>query len=233
METKAYELSDWSRILTGGYPPTFFIELILRSAVCYIFLLVAMRIVGRRISSNVTRTEMAAMVSLAAAIGVPIFSPDRGLLVGGVVAIVVALIGAWLGRRSSDHPRFEQIVQGDITVLVKDGTLQLRTMLGSRISRERLFAQMRVKGITELGMVQRVYLEANGKFTVIKQEKPVPGLLILPTWDKEFISRQKADPEHRFCAHCGAPAPTAGAQGAGKCPNCEANEWTQGYISES
>lgn len=57
-----------------------------------IYLIVSMRLMGRMVVSQLNRSEMIAMVSLAAAIGVPLQSPDRGILAAIVIAAIVISI---------------------------------------------------------------------------------------------------------------------------------------------
>ena len=90
--------TDWSRILFGEVPASFFLEVLIRAVIFYILLLVSMRLLGKRMSSQLSRNELAALVSLAAAIGVPIMAPDRGILPGFVIALVVVFVGRTISR---------------------------------------------------------------------------------------------------------------------------------------
>src|SRR5690554_4671633 len=80
MKSFEIHLNDLSRIIFGEVPPTFFLEIILRTFIVYLVLMVSMRLMGKRISSELQRNELAALVTLAAAIGVPMHEPTRGLL---------------------------------------------------------------------------------------------------------------------------------------------------------
>lgn len=40
---------------------------------------------------------------------------------------------------------------------------------------------------------KRLYMEANGRFTIIRQEKPLPGLFVIPKWDNELYNRFQKD----------------------------------------
>src|SRR4051794_17099270 len=77
MKPEKIHPDDWLRILVGEVPATYFIELIIRAAVVYLILMVSMRLMGKRMSSQLSRNELAALVSLAAAVGIPMMSPDR------------------------------------------------------------------------------------------------------------------------------------------------------------
>jgi len=82
MKPEEIHLKDWLRILIGEEPISFLLELIIRAAVVYLVLMLSMRLMGKRMSSQLSRNELATLVSLAAAVGVPMMAPDRGLLPG-------------------------------------------------------------------------------------------------------------------------------------------------------
>jgi uncharacterized membrane protein YcaP (DUF421 family) len=91
MKTEEFKLTDVHRILIGDVPPAFFIEVIIRTVVIYFLLILSIRLIGKRMALQLNVTELTAMVALAAAIGVPIQAPDRGILPAAVIAVVVVL----------------------------------------------------------------------------------------------------------------------------------------------
>jgi len=220
MKADEIKIGDWMRMFFGETPPVFFIELVLRTFFIFLLILVSMRLLGRRMAAQLNRIEMIALFSLAAAIGVPLQAPDRGLLPAVVIAIIVVVVGrlvATLGFRSQ---KFQSVAEDEYTTLVLDGTLLMDKLKRTRITIERLFAQLRGEGIRHLGEIKRVYFEANGSFTVIKEEHPKPGLVILPGFDHELLSQQKKV-SVMVCQQCGLHQP----QHEKKCSNCGNDYW--------
>ena len=226
MKPEDIHLSDWARIFVGEVPGGFYVEAVFRLLFVYLLLLASMRIMGNRMGKTLTRNEIIAMVSLAAGGGVALMAPDRGLL--PVVIIAAIVIGyqqliAWLAFRNK---RFESAVLDDLSILVKDGRLQLDKLEQGVLCQEQLFGQLRQEGITNLGQIQRAYHEANGNFSVITfpDEKPRPGLSIVPKSDQEFRQEQEKAAGQFACAHCGnllaSPQPPAT-----NCPRCAEREW--------
>jgi uncharacterized membrane protein YcaP (DUF421 family) len=222
-------LWDWMRIMIGNVPWSFFIEVVIRTIFLYFLLILSMRLLGKRMAAQLNRNELATMTTLAAAIGVPLQAPDRGLIPPVIIAIIVVLIGRLVAFLSSKNQRFEDISQGDIEPLIKDSILQLPHMEHSRISRERIYSQLRSKKITHLGEVKRLYIEANGSFTLIKEEKPSPGLSILPEWDKEFRQQQKPSGDMVVCKNCGNRRQVQNPDQL--CTNCGQTEWIPADMS--
>lgn len=89
MKKEDIQLGDWLRVFIGEAPGAFFIEIVIRTIVIYAILMIGFRLIGSRMAGQLSRTEQASLVTLAAAIGVPIQSPERGILPAIIIAIVV------------------------------------------------------------------------------------------------------------------------------------------------
>ena len=224
---RSYEIyiSDWSRVFLGEVPAIFYLEVFLRTVFIYIVLMVSLRLMGKRMATQLSRNEMAAMVSLAAAIGVPILDPGRGLLPIAIIAFVVVTIQRFVTTRAAANQKFERVVDGDYNVLVEDGLTFPDRMRISRITQERLFAQLRSEGILHLGEVKRLYLEAGGAFSLVKQADPEPGLSVLPLYDKEFRERKKFAEDLVVCGTCGKRSDKGEPGKKGDCDRCGGNDW--------
>jgi len=209
----------------GDTPWSFLLEVIIRMTVLYLVLLTGLRLMGKRMAGQLSRTEQAALVSLAAAVGLPILSPDRGLLAPLVIAAVVVLLQRLVVHWAARRPRVEHALQANVITLVADGVLHLAAMEHAVLSHERLYAQLRGKSLEHLGQVRRLYMEANGTFSLVEEEEnPRPGLSLVPGWDVEFRRLQPAAAGQFACCSCGwvAQAPQAPATA---CPTCGVAKW--------
>jgi uncharacterized membrane protein YcaP (DUF421 family) len=229
MKPEEIKLDDWQRILVGGVPATFFIELIIRAAVVYLIIIVAMRLMGKRMSAQLTSNELAALVSLAAGVGIPIQSPDRGLIPGIIIAAVLVTAQRFIASRSFANEKFDRIAQGNIAVLVENGVMNLEIMGKNRITRDRVCGEVRAEGLTHLGQVKRLYMESSGAFTLIKNQESKPGLLVVPDWDTDFLNELKKSDTDRVCAMCGHIQPNA--RDGDSCPVCGHQKWVPAIVS--
>ncbi|QNF35203.1 DUF421 domain-containing protein [Adhaeribacter swui] len=230
MKPEDIHITDYMRILLGEVPWSFLIEVLFRVFFMYLVLTLAMRVMGKRMAARLSRSEMAALVSLAAANGVAILAPDRGLLPVLIIAVVIIGFQKFIAWRTYNNPRMEQYAMGDLDVLVKDGVLQLECLQHCRMSQEQVFAQCRFEQIDNLGKVKRAYLEANGAFTILKNQEKKAGLSILPNWDKEFKDTQQVAANTYACCNCGYTVPNL-KQAQNPCPVCQENEWNEAVIS--
>lgn len=220
MKKEDIHFGDWQRMFIGDVPGGFYWEVVLRIAVIYIILMVSMRLMGKRMASQLSRNEMIALVSLAAAIGVPLQAPDRGILAAVVIAMVVVMVQQGLAALAIRNQRFESITQGNLTVLISDSRLNLDKMQVTGITKEKAFSQLRSDGIRHLGEVKRLYFEAGGAFTLIRDTNARPGLGILPDIDIDFIRESCRHTDIPVCKRCGENLKAS----TGACTNCGSNE---------
>jgi uncharacterized membrane protein YcaP (DUF421 family) len=223
MKPEDIKIGDWQRVFVGDVPGAFYAEVLFRVFIIYLILMVAMRLMGKRMASQLSRNEMTAMVSLAAAIGVPLQSPDRGVLPILVIAAIVVTIQQLIAWLTARNQKLEKLTQGDIAVLVEDAMLNLDQMKRAGITRERVFAQLRCKSICHLGQVKRLYFEAGGKFTLIKETGQIPGLPILPIWDAAYQQQISYQSDTLSCKRCGRQS--SGHKNETGCINCGSSEY--------
>jgi uncharacterized membrane protein YcaP (DUF421 family) len=209
-----------SELLMGERTPEFLLESLIRVTVLYAVLIFATRLMGRRLASGLTRNELLATVALAAAMGPGVQDPERGLLPPLIVAVVLVAYQRGVAMLTLRRQRAERLLQGEVATLVASGRINLPECRRNGISRERVLGQVRGEGFTHLGRVERLYLEADGEFTIVPHSGERPGLSAIPVWDRDLAEGQRQTNE-QICADCGAPAssePTA------PCADCGCTE---------
>lgn len=224
MDPQSIHFTDWQRILFGNAPAIFLVEVLVRALVTYAVLLVVIRLLGKRMSGQLTITEMAVMLTLGAIISVPMQMPERGILHGVVMLFFVLAFQrglTWFVFRSQ---KVEALTQGHMIMLVKDGRLQLKELEKVNMSREQLFAILRSEGVYQLGQVKRVYQEANGAFSIYLNEPANPGYSILPQMDDHLKHdiQQPLGNNLFACRHCGN---TMKRNMQEACVNCGHLDW--------
>lgn len=224
MKKDEIHLQDIKRILFGDVPPTFLLETFVRTLVIYVALLLIVRWLGKRMSGALTIMEMAVMLTLGAIVSVSMQVPDRGLLQGILLLLCTVLFQRGISMVGFRSGKFEDIVQGKTSLLIKDGILQLDQMKKDRFSRQQLFAELRQENILHLGMVDRVYLGAESLFSIFEAEEPRPGLPILPPEDTDILEKQQlarpTSPRSMpllACVGCGTIPHLVGADACAAC----------------
>jgi uncharacterized membrane protein YcaP (DUF421 family) len=218
-------LADWQRLLMGDAPWVFLLELLVRAVVVYLLLLLFMRWMGKRVAGQMSTTELAIILSLGAAIGLPLQAPDKGLLPALAVLLVAVAFHRGLSLWSFKSRRVEVLTQGDVGILLKDGRLLPEGMAGEHFSPEKIFASLRAQGVEHLGQLRRVYIEPSGDLSLIKYKSQRPGLLIIPELDSTHGRYEKAE-DHYACSNCGNVV-ASDHEPLVYCEHCGEPRWTE------
>jgi uncharacterized membrane protein YcaP (DUF421 family) len=231
MKKEEIHWADWHRIFLGTAPMEFLLEALIRTIIMYLILLIVLRLLGKRMGGQLTISELAVMLTLGAIIAVPMQVPEKGIL-QGILVLFCALVFQrgvnYLGLKSRKMERF---IQGGEELLIKDGVMVIDQLRKMKISREQMAAELRSKGIFNLGEVSRVYIEACGLFSIYKMEKAKPGLELNPPEDKAAATEFNLSSGVFVCWQCGNAAnQLTGTVHA--CSNCGASEWTAAVTSK-
>jgi uncharacterized membrane protein YcaP (DUF421 family) len=207
MDKSAIELKDLQRILFGNAPVEFLAETLIRTIVIYISLLFIVRMLGKRMSGQLTITELGIAIMLGAIVAPPMETPERGILQGVLILLLILFYHQGVALLGIKRPDTEKITRGNLSIFVKNGILQLDELKEAGISRAELFARLREQNVYNLGKVKRMYMEANGTFSVYKVEDEKPGLSLLPPVDAAVHEMQKKPPgDLKACISCGNTA---------------------------
>lgn len=227
MKKEEIHLSDWHRILFGEAPPVFLLEVMIRTILVYLLLIVILRLMGKRMGGQLTISEMSIMVTIGAIISVPMQIPDKGLLQGLLVMILALLFMRLLTLWGFKKPKVEELLFGKESVLVKDGILVLEELDKTRISRQQVYSVLRNEKIYNLGAVGRLYLEGSGMFSIFKALDPKPGLSIFPPAPADLPESDFHYQEHLYaCVNCGKISEVKEEQ----CGNCSACKYEQAIL---
>jgi hypothetical protein len=210
------ELADWHRLLFGEASPWFLLEVGLRAALTYAGVVGFMRLLGARVAGQFTLFEMSVTVVIAAAIGVPLQSADRGLLPALLLVLTMVALQRIIAEVGLRRRRVQTRISGDVSLLLVDGRLRLDELRRNALARETVYGQVRACGYIHLGQVCRIYLEPSGAFTVVPAVPSVPGLPVVPVAETGLLALMPergvvcaacggllAGPQHNPCAACG------------------------------
>ena len=231
MKPEEIHLGDFKRLLFGQTPPAFMIEVVIRTILIYIVLLLVLRLMGKRMSGQITLTELAVMITLGAIVSPVMQLPDRGILFGVTTLSIALLFQRGLNWWAFKNEKVEQISQGETSLLIKDGTLVLEEMEKTMITRQQVFSMLREKQIANLGTVKRGYLEACGIFSVYETEELRSGLPVLPPSDPGIKSILKPS-EDSIMACCNCGHVQKAISNDTRCSVCNADDWSKAYLTK-
>ena len=144
-------------------------EKVVRPVLIYGFLVVALRVFGRRELGQANTLDLIVMLLIANAVQNGIIGDDvsvTGALVGAGVLFVVNEV---LNRASYAFPWAERALEGQPTKLIENGMPAKRALLRAGISLTELLAIARRQGFPDLGSVQTAILETNGVVSMFRE----------------------------------------------------------------
>ena len=146
----------------------------LRASFVYLFLLVVVRLLGKREIGATSAFDLVVALILGEVVDEIIYG-DVTILQGVIAIVVVALwhlVNAWASFKSE---LVDKLTGAPPTVVVKSGEIQRKNLAKERLNEEELFSELRMMGVENVKEVKQATLEPNGKISVIQEDwaKPV------------------------------------------------------------
>ena len=146
-------------------------EFVVRGVAVYLFLLVFLRLTGRRQTGQYAPFDLVLLLILSNAVQNSMNAGDNSLIGGMVSAstlILCHLLLSWLTFR---FPALERLIDGKAKALIRDGHLNKDLMREERITRDDIEAALRAGGCLHRIEVERATLETDGSITVVLRRR--------------------------------------------------------------
>ena len=144
------------------------VDLALRGAIVFIFVLFLLRISGKRQLGQMSATEFVALLLISNAVQNAMNGGDNSL-VGGLLIATVLIILTWgISYLTYRHPKMRLLLEGTPTLLVHKGKIIEAHMVKERLTHAELKMLLRKQGIHHLDEICSAVLESDGILTVTK-----------------------------------------------------------------
>jgi len=152
-----------SRILTDmfvlGLPV---VEKIARTVVVYFFIVVGLRLAGKRELAQLNPLDFTVLLTLANAVQNAIIGEDVSVTGGLISASTLLFVNYGMVRFVFEHPKLEHLAEGAPAVLIEAGKLRRDRLRRELISQAELESAARRQGFASLAEVERAVLEPGG-----------------------------------------------------------------------
>lgn len=146
----------------------------IRTAIIYLFLIVALRLTGKRQLGELQPIELVVTLLISDLASVPMQESGAPLLSGIIpIAVLVSLeiiISALMVKSNA----LSRLVSGNPVVLIQAGQLSQPALRSLRLTLEDLMETLRTQGIFDLREVDCAIAETGGKISVYKRSTPPP-----------------------------------------------------------
>jgi len=154
----------WSDLLT---PDVSIIEKIARPIFVYLFLVVALRLAGKREMAQLNTGDLIVLLTLSNTVQNAIIGNDNSVT-GGIIGATTLLIVNYIWTRFLfSHEKLNRLAEGDPDVLIDGGEIKADRMKREQLSRSELEIAAHKQGFASLDEIDRAVLEPGGTITFV------------------------------------------------------------------
>jgi uncharacterized membrane protein YcaP (DUF421 family) len=150
-------------------------EKILRAATVYVFLLLAMRLSGKRQLGQMSSFDIVVLLMLSNIVQNAMIGNDNSVVGGLIGATTILVLNYGIARVTLTRKRVSRLIEGGPTVLVHNGHVIEANLTRELLSHEELVAALRRQGILSIDEVHVAVLEETGAITALRRSAPRPG----------------------------------------------------------
>jgi len=148
------------------------LELMLRGTLLYWFLFIVLRFILRRDVGSLGISDFLFIVIIGDAAQNGMIGSATSVTDGMVLICTLVFWSYLLDFASFRFPLIQRFTAAPRLCLVRDGKLLRKNMRREFITDEELNAKIRHEGIEDITTVKRMYLEADGEMSLIRNDEP-------------------------------------------------------------
>ena len=145
-------------------------ETVLRVAVIYLFILIGIRLIGKREFSQLSPLELVSLLMVPEIVSQALQREDYSVT-NGFVGVATLFVLVWLTSLLMQwSKRIDRLVEASPAVLAHHGQLIEANLNKERVTPDEIFAEMRKSGLERLEQVRWAVLETDGKISIVPEE---------------------------------------------------------------
>lgn len=180
----------WKDMFVLGLP---LLEKILRPVIVYAFLVIGLRLAGKRELVQLNPFDLVVLLTLSNTVQNAIIGDDNSVS-GGIIGATSLLICNYLVVRFLyDHRKLDQLVEGKSDILIENGKVRTQHLKTELITMAQLEAAARKQGFSSLSEVEQCVLEPGGTLTFVGKKPDTEDIRHRELLGKlELLSREIA-----------------------------------------
>lgn len=159
-----------------------YIVILIRTVIFYFFILLLYRIMGKREVGQLGIIDLIVSILIADLVVISIENYNKSMLYTLIPISILAILQLILAFISLKKPKFRNFLDGNPSVIIKDGKINYKEMVKQKYNLDDLLVQIREKGYRSIEEIEYAILENNGTLSVFnyaKEKTPLPLPLIL------------------------------------------------------
>lgn len=218
---------SWKEFFLGSEDWTFMLEIVLRTLIMFLTIIISLRVLGKRGVKQLSVFELVVIIGLGSAAGDPMFYKDVGIASSIIVFTVIIFVYSLLTHLIGRFKKIEILLEGKSICLIEEGVFAIDNFKKENLGSYEFFSELRLKGVSHLGQIETAIEETSGDISVFfYDEKDVKyGLPVMPNSLEnplQFIENEG----HYSCTFCGFTE-VKKTGNAGTCKNCGKKNWVE------
>jgi len=149
------------------------LEKIIRPVVVYVFLIIGLRLAGKRELAQLNPFDLVVLLTLSNTVQNAIIGDDNSVTGGLIGAATLLLVNYVVVRFLYSHDRLDRLVEGAPDVLIDNGDINADNCRRELITLSELESAAHKQGLASLNEVERAVLEPGGTICFFAK-KPTP-----------------------------------------------------------
>jgi uncharacterized membrane protein YcaP (DUF421 family) len=167
----------WGDIMTNMFSPEISVlEKIVRPVLVYLFLLVGLRLAGKRELAQLNSMDLVVLLTISNTVQNAIIGQDNSLSGGLIGATTLLAVNHFVVRFLYGHEKIDRLVEGEPVILIERGKVLDECLEKELVTRTELETAAHKQGFKSLDLVERAVLEPGGTITFVGKQ-PAPGEL--------------------------------------------------------
>jgi uncharacterized membrane protein YcaP (DUF421 family) len=151
-------------------PDVSIVEKIARPIIVYIFLVVGLRLAGKRELAQLNTGDLIVLLTLSNTVQNAIIGNDNSVS-GGIIGAITLLVVNYIWTRFLfAHEKFGRLAEGDRDVLIEDGVIKHDRLKGELITLPELETAAHKQGFDSLDEITSAVLEPGGTITFVAKK---------------------------------------------------------------
>ena len=178
---------DWHRIFIGEQPGLFYVEILVRTALMYLWALLLIRYMGKRGSRNMSPVENVVVIALGSSTGDVMFYPEIPLTYAMIVIALIVAMSRLLAEWQLRSVKVNAFTDGFPLIMLREGQVVDAALEAARLRRDEFFGLLRQAGYEETNTLKLVLMERSGKLSIFCYPKGVE-VAGVSTWPERMVN---------------------------------------------
>ena len=146
-------------------------EFIVRAVMVYGFLILILRLTGKRQIGQLAPFDLVLLLVLSNALQNSMNGGDNSVLAGVISATTLVALNALGGWITYKNKKFEGFIEGHPRILIHNGKLYPEALHHEKLTHHELMGAMRAGGCASMEDVHSAILEPDGQITIVPRKR--------------------------------------------------------------